>query len=446
MPPSSKWNGGSIAAAWGYDSLRPPPLLIPAWALLGAFLLVREARAQNPERPDPAEALAPAGGSALYRDIAPAQSELAHRALGAYYAADLPAAAPALRAMRALEEARDLPPLSYLMEIAIAVMILQNDDAESPAKADSLARAVEGLSEKAVALCKKKLKKDAAHPTYLLILGGIKGFSATLGIQSDPSQALTDGFQALKQLERALEIDKSLEDCHLGTGMFHCTAANAPLFVRATVKLFGRTVNMRTGLEALRRSAYYGQYTSVQSQLFLIQFLSPYEDELRREKRQIFRTLERTFPRNPFYTFLRLDEALCFYPDSFFRAGRNRRLQTRMGGFSERDFASKRYAELVKHQYALLDPEAPPAFLPDTAFALREFAFYPHFLRSIRLARQVKALAALEEADASLPAKRDSLRLAMERTREVLRKSALSPQRKRYYGWRLRDAWLNFQK
>jgi hypothetical protein len=363
---------------------------------------------------------------------------LAHEALGEAYSADLKAARRILSGMRRLEESEGLPPLSYLLSVAIEVMRYQNGDYASRAEQKALLRSIVEAAEHGRYLCEEALEKRADHPTYLLILGGIRGFLATLKIQPDPGEALGDGFQALKLLEKAREKDGRIKDSYMGTGIFHCTAANAPLFVRATLKIIGRSVNMRAGLEALRVSAYQGQYTSVASQLFLIQFLSPYDEELKREKRQIFTTLESTFPRNPYYTFMKADEALCFYPDSFFRPETRVELERRIAAFQPSDFAGRRYANLVKHQYALLDPTAPARLRPDTGYAFRDYRFYPVFLQAVRFKRMAEdSLAGEREAPQETARVLERL---LDQCLDLINESPMNATRKRYYQWHVTDA------
>jgi hypothetical protein len=387
--------------------------------------------------PDEAEGrLAPTYG--LYKSITQDQSDLAHAALGQAYSADVKAARRIVRDMRKLEAEGRLPPLSYLLSVAIEVMRYQNGDFEDAAEEKSLLRSIEESAEQGRYLCEEALRKQADHPTYLLILGGIRGFLATLKIQSDPGGAMGDGFQALKLLEKAREKDGRMRDSYMGTGIFHCTAANAPLFVRATLKIIGRSVNMRAGLEALRVSAYGGQYTSVASQLFLIQFLDPYVDELRREKRQILRTLEETHPRNPYYTFLENDEALSFYPDSFFRAETRLQLEQRILSFKPVDFAGRRFANLVKQQYALLNPFPGRELRPDSSFAYRDFKYYPVFLQAVRYKRNAEDSLAGERKPPSEVAR--ILKSLRGQCLDLIADSPMNASRKRHYAWHVTDA------
>jgi hypothetical protein len=377
-------------------------------------------------------------GYYLYPDITREQSDLAHLALDQAYSARVKRARKTLESLRTLESEKGLPPLSQLLSLAIDVMRYQNGDfADRDEEADLLA-AIERASEQGTVACQQALKAKPGHPTYLLILGGIRGFTATLNIHGNPSQALSDGFQALKLLDKARAADPRLKDCYLGTGIFHCTAANAPLFVRATLKIIGRSVSMKAGLEALRVSAYQGQYTPVSSQLFLIQFLSPYDRELAREKREIFRSLESAFPRNAYYTFLENDENLCFHPDSFYAPAARPALASRIAAFAASDFASRRYANLVRWQYTLLDPAPEKRYAPDSAFRFREYAYYPAFIEALRGKRAMEDTLGPGEkpgkADlASLEGMRDSCL-------SLIADSPMSPARKRYYAWHVTDA------
>lgn len=405
-------------------------------SILLLFPLLSRAESPAREAGSAAESLSPAYG--LYRDLSQEQSDLAHQSLSRAYSADLKSARKSLAAMRKLEVDDSLPPLSYLLSVAIEVMRYQNGDFENAAEERALRKSIGEAAEQGRYLCEEALRRQENHPTHLLILGGIRGFLATLKIQPDPSDAMGDGFQALKLLEKAREKDNRVKDSYMGTGIFHCTAANAPLFVRATLKIIGRSVNMRAGLEALRVSAYEGQYTSVASQLFLIQFLTPYEDELKREKRQIFNTLEETYPINPYYTFLKADEALCFYPDSFFQPQYRLELERRITAFRPVDFAGRRYANLVKHQYALLNPEAEGRLRPDTGFAFRDYRFYPVFLEAVRFKRNAEDSLAGERKPPSEIAR--VLKGLRGQCMDLIAESPMNPTRRRYYQWHVTDA------
>src|SRR5690606_11042496 len=329
-------------------------------------------------------------GYHLYRDITRAQSDLAHQALNHAYGTSPVKSRKAVKALLKMEEAEGHPPLGHLLSVAIDVMGYQNGDFQDEEEEAALLKSIEDATEQGSYLCSRALDSLPGHPTYLLILGGIRGFSATLKIHGNPSQAMGDGFQALKLLERSRVLDPRVKDSYMGTGIFNCTVANAPLFVRATLKIIGRSVSMKAGLAALRVSAYKGQYTSVSSQLFLIQFLSPFDGELLREKREIFRSLETAFPSNPYYTFMKVDESLCFYPDSFYTEASRGELASRIDSFDRRNFSGRRYGNLVRHQYTLPDPSPGSRYAPDTSFQFRDYEFYPGFIEALRFKRRIE--------------------------------------------------------
>jgi hypothetical protein len=373
----------------------------------------------------------------LYPDITGEQSDLAHLALAQAYSAKVKRARKTLAALHELEAEKGLPPLSQLLSLAVDVMRYQNGDFADEGEESALLESIHGAAEQGSYLCQQALKRTPGHPTYLLILGGIRGFTATLKIHGNPSQALSDGFQALKLLEKARTADPRLKDGYLGTGIFNCMAANAPLFVRATLKIIGRSVSMKSGLEALRMSAYQGQYTPVSSQLFLIQFLSPYDGEPAREKQQIFRSLESAFPRNPYYTFLENDENLCFHPDSFFAPAARPALASRIAAFAASDFASLRYGNLVRWQYTLLDPSPDRRYAPDTSFSFRDYGFYPAFVEAVRSKRAMEDT--LEPGEKPSKAALVSLQSMRDSCLARIADSPMSPARKRYYAWHVTD-------
>lgn len=374
----------------------------------------------------------------LYPGLTGEQSDLAHTALAQAYSGKVKRAHKTLADLRDLETAKGLPPLSQLLSLAIDVMRYQNGDFADGDEEDALLESIRRATEQGSYACQEALKKAPGHPTYLLILGGIRGFTATLKIHGNPSQALSDGFQALKLLEKARAADSRLKDSYLGTGIFNCTAANAPLFVRATLKIVGRSVSMKAGLEALRVSAYQGQYTPVSSQLFLIQFLSPYDEELAREKRQIFSSLESAYPRNSYYAFLENDENICFHPDSFFAPDARPAMAARITACGSSDFANLRYGNLVRWQYTLLDPAPERRYAPDTSFGLRDYAFYPDFIEAVRSKRALED--SLEPGEKPPKAALAALRAMRDSCLAMIEDSPMSSARKRYYGWHVTDA------
>ena len=247
--------------------------------------------------------------------------------------------------------------------------------------------------------------------------------------------ALRDGLQALKLLEKSLAVDGRLKDAYMGSGIFHCSVAGAPFMVRASLTMLGRPANFSHGLSDLRISAYQGQFTSVASQFYLIQFLSPYNEEFRREKSEIFRNLEKKFPASLYATFLRWEEALCFHPDSFFRTETIHELESRMSESVPRDFAGRRYLALLKHQYSIL-PNANPAMDLDT-LDLREFSYYPVFLRAMHTRIR---LANLSEADSSRGNLLKDLKIKRDSALSLLENSGMNPSNMGLFSWHVKDA------
>lgn len=372
----------------------------------------------------------------------------AHDALRAFYNGNLRRAERLLAGMDSLEDGEDLPPLSRLLETAMAGLYLERDDAGSREEEARLRAEVDSASAKGLRRCAERAGKaprpgTAGDPTCLLIEGGILGFRAILELNvRPPLEVLDDGLRAVSRLEKALAFDSTLGDAHLGIGIFNAVGASAsPRMARALLRAAGRGVDLRAGLEHLRRSGYDGQYTSTASQFYLIRFLSPYDDELRREKLEIFRSLREVYPLSPLPLFLQGHEMLCFYPDSFYRPRARATLANRIRAAEARDYAGERYLNLVKWQYTLLDPDPPGQFAPDTSFDLGGYAFYPALVEALRLRREITHAPASE---AKRDAKRDPRLRKLEKMRKqvlaTLRKAKLSPRNREYYAWQVRDA------
>jgi hypothetical protein len=389
----------------------------------------------------------------FYPGIRETQSMRAHEALRVFYNGNLARAEGLLREMDAQEDRDSLPPLSRLLLTAMTGLTIQRDDAGSPEEAARLRAALDSAAEKGLRKCAERAKpaRDAGgskasdkktnpgDPTCLLIEGGIRGFRAILDLNTrTPMEVLDEGLSAVKLLEKALALDSNVRDAHLGLGIFNATAASSsPRVGRAVLRAVGRGVSLDAGLAHLRRSGYEGQYTSVASQFYLIFFLSPYDDELRREKSEILRSLRATFPLAPHTLFLQGHEALCFYPDSFYRPRARVNLARRLRAVEARDYAGRRYLNLARHQYTLLDADPPGQYAPDTAFDLRGYAFYPGFIAALRLRRDILAM------DPGAPERAEQLKRLSGMRKKLLaqiQKADLNPQNRGLYAWHVRDA------
>jgi hypothetical protein len=402
----------------------------------------------------PAPAMKKEAPAKFYPGISEDQSMRAHNALRAFFNGNLPRTERMLQELNLIEDHDSLPPLSRLLLVAATGLYLQRDDAGGPEERARLTAVFDSAAKKGLDKCrepkksgKKRADKNArfpedraGHETCLLIRGGIEGFRAILKLhQVSPVQVLNEGLGAVKLLERALAADSTIRDAYLGMGIFHCTAANnSPRVVRSMLGAMGRRVDFQDGLSYLRRSGYEGQYTSTASQLYLIQFLSPYDDELRREKIEIFRSLQETYPLSPYYLFLRWEEALAFYPDSFYNAPRIKRsLERRIRAVETRDYAAKRYLTLVKYQYTLLNAKPVGDYAPDSTLDLGGYSFYPEFIEALRLRREIRVA---DEADTSRTRRVAEMRAMRKKILARIEKSELTPGNRRLYAWHVRDA------
>lgn len=378
----------------------------------------------------------PVPAAKLYPGITRQQSDMCHKALDAFYNGNIRQSERVLSGLDSLEEQDTLIPLSRLLQVATGIMQLQRNDVDGKQEDKRLHALISDAAADGLDACRQVGRHDAAYPTCLILQGGIQGFMATLKISSAPSKALSEGLRALKSLEKALEIDSTIHDAYMGLGIFDCTGANASVMVRATLNMLGRKASKAEGLNYLRRSAYEGQYTSVASLLFLIQFLSPYDGELRTEKRIIFKSLIKSFPQSPYYPFLRNEEALCFYPDSFYQPRARRAFEHNLHTVAAREYASVRYLNLVKYQYTLLNPNPSPALAPDTSLDLREYGFYPVFIEALRAQRK------MTRDSVGTPSRADLRRIKTLRdsTLHLLHNSGMSSGNVKLYEWHIRDA------
>jgi hypothetical protein len=338
----------------------------------------------SPDTAALAQSLPPPRPPWLYSGISLEQDQMARRMIGLFYNFDWGRAEKAGKKLQRLEKKSHLPPLSYLLIVGMRVFRLQNGEFEDERAKKGFLRDMEKLSKKGLELAYPEKAPDSLLAIELFISGGIKGFIATLEIDKNPIAAARNGFAAQRLLERAVQRDTSLYDAFVGLGLFNCVLAKAPLLVRGALNLIGKDCSLERGLDFLRLSAYRGCYTNEIAKLYLIQFLSPYLGNEAKEKNRILRSLEVSYPGNPYFLFLEVEEDLCFYPKVLFNFSFTERIERQIGQFKTIDYSTARYANLVKWQYLLMNPFPAGGIAPDTTFNLRGFSYYPAFLRALK--------------------------------------------------------------
>jgi len=368
-------------------------------------------------------------GDNLYPGISREQDKLALQFIHEVYSFNWDEADKVGLKMEKLETRNKLPPLSSLLMVSMRIVRIQNSEYGTDSIGLHIAQETDSLIS--AGLRKSELKKadSLSRPTYLFIYSGIEGFSATLKISKWPVDAAIEGLGALKKLERLIESDTVIKDAYLGLGIFYCALAKAPAFVRGALNMTGRDVSFEKGLDYLRISAYKGRYTTETAKQYLIQFLSPYLGHETIEKNKIFRSLEQQYPKNPFYLFHHVHEDVCFHPDVITRPYIDN-VRKKAEKIKPSDYSVSRYLVLLNYQYNFLD--SVNRFSIDTTVNLREFSFYPVFLD------------ALKERD-SVSVKRERFKKMHLGARGIhaarmLDESAMTPNRKNFFMWYLRDA------
>jgi hypothetical protein len=368
-------------------------------------------------------------GDNLYPGISREQDKLAMQFIHEVYSYNWDEADKIGIRMEKLEARNKLPPLSSLLMVSMRIVRIQNSEFSSDSIGQYIARETDSLIDAGLLKSDGKKADSLNRPTYLFIYSGIEGFSATLKISKWPVDAAIEGLGALKKLERLIESDTAIKDAYLGLGIFYCALAKAPAFVRGALNMTGREISFEKGLDYLRVSAYQGKYTTETAKQYLIQFLSPYLGHETIEKHRVFLSLESQYPKNPFYLFHHIHEDLCFHPDSITRSYVET-VRKKATKFKPSDYSINRYLTLLNYQYNFLDSVNR---LPvDSTTKLREFSFYPVFLDALK--------------------ERDSLSVKRERYKKVhltatgihaaklLDESGMTPNRKNFFMWYLRDA------
>jgi hypothetical protein len=375
----------------------------------------------------------------LYPGISLEQDSLALQLLRAFCEFNWAEADKTAKKMQRLEKKERLPPLSYLLQTGIRILRIQKGEYEDDKTKKALIHDVEKLVNKGLELSEPvKGVPDANVVTDKFITGGIKGFLATLEIDVNPVKAAIDGFAAQKLLQETARQDTLIKDAYLGLGLFNCLLGGSPLVLRSALSMVGKDVSLSNGINYLRKVAYNGRYTNDIAKMFLVEFLTPYLGDQAEEKKKVLRSLQKKYPVNPYFTFLELDENICFHPDEVFVFSSTGRIKRQIMRAIPLDYCAKRYLNLVKWQILLADPFSGPGMAPDTTFDLRGFSYYPVFLKAFKEKY-------LYEKETS-PHQRDRdqrLRfIAAEgaRARRAIETSETMPAGlKNYYVWHVRD-------
>ncbi|HMA66128.1 MAG: hypothetical protein ACM31E_06500 [Fibrobacterota bacterium] len=365
----------------------------------------------------------------LYPGISKEQDKLAMQFIHEVYSFNWGEADKIGMRMEKLETKSNLPPLSSLLMVSMRIVRIQNSEYATDSIGQHIAYETDSLINTGLKKSDSKKADSLNRLTYLFIYSGIEGFSATLKISKWPVDAAIEGFGAFKKLERLTESDTAIKDAYLGLGIFYCALAKAPAFVRGALNMTGREISFEKGLDYLRISAYQGRYTTETAKQYLIQFLSPYLGHETIEKNKVFRSLEQQYPKNPFYLFHHLHEDLCFHQESITKSYVDN-VRKKAVKFKPVDYSITRYLTLLNYQYNFLDSGNRVTI--DTTVKLREFSFYPVFLD------------ALKERD-SLPVKRErykkmNLTATGIHAAKLLDESGMTPNRKNFFMWYLRDA------
>ncbi|MBN2188639.1 MAG: hypothetical protein JW699_04235 [Chitinispirillaceae bacterium] len=365
------------------------------------------------------------------------QHRLARRMLDFFYDAAWDSSENTEEDLVRLETKHDLPPLSALLAVGIRVLRVLHGEYENAREKKGLLREIDRIAARGLELSEPGRHPDSCRAVNLLITGGIRGFCAALEIDKNPINAAINGLSSLRSFKKAVGLDSMALDAYLGVAMYHCIMSRAPPLVRGALALAGKKVSLGKGLEHLRVCAYRGSYTNEVALLLLGEFLSPYVESETEEKRLVVGSLQRRYPHNPFFVFLELDEDLCFHQEDLADVSYKDRIQAQIRRFTTSNPSSRRYANLVKWQYLLIDPFPSEELAPDKEFNLRRFSYYPVFLQAVR----EKIVGGSDTTETDRTRRLRFIRAMGAKAERMLDASDEMPQnRKGLYLWHIRDA------
>lgn len=130
------------------------------------------------------------------------------------------------------------------------------------------------LTDKAIEVGKKWLKKHPNDANAYMCMGGMYGLRARLLLmQHSWLKAYVNGKKALSSMHRALEIDPGLYDAYLGLGLYEYSAGTLPTFIRWLSKII-MSGDARKGIEYLELCKDKGYFNATAAKLLLIEIFT----------------------------------------------------------------------------------------------------------------------------------------------------------------------------
>ncbi len=208
---------------------------------------------------------AASAGTPAYEPLPEELRTLSKKGIDAIYAVDLDEAM--LQFNLALQKYPDHPFPTFGIAMAKWAHLEYLEDESDP----KLEEEYSALTDKAVDVGLKWIKKHPGDANAYLAVGGIYGLRARLAVlQHRWFKAYFDGKKAISNTRRAAKIDPELYDAYLGLGMYEYYTGTLP----AVVKFLARLVasgDAQKGLEYLNLCREKGYFNALGAKLLLIE-------------------------------------------------------------------------------------------------------------------------------------------------------------------------------
>ncbi|MCX5793661.1 MAG: hypothetical protein NTY45_15800 [Elusimicrobia bacterium] len=208
---------------------------------------------------------AASAGTPAYEPLPEELRTLSKKGIDAIYAVDLDEAMKQFTL--ALQKYPDHPFPTFGIAMAKWAHLEYLEDESDP----KLEEEYSALTDKAVDVGLKWIKKHPGDANAYLAVGGIYGLRARLAVlQHRWFKAYFDGKKAISNTRRAAKIDPELYDAYLGLGMYEYYTGTLP----AVVKFLARLVasgDAQKGLEYLNLCREKGYFNALGAKLLLIE-------------------------------------------------------------------------------------------------------------------------------------------------------------------------------
>ena len=188
------------------------------------------------------------------------------------------------------------------LKVVTQFMISQTDE-----EVESSHEKVNNGIQRTIPIYKQLIKKFPNDPEYLLYLGSTYGLRARISYsRKDWLGVMYDGYQGLKYVRKANNIDSKLMDAYTPIGLMEYSSCLAPTPIQWFAKWAGLHSDCNMGKEYMEMAINNSYYSWIEGS-FIISYIYLHIDRNYKDAERIIDPLISKFPGHPFFPFLKAE-------------------------------------------------------------------------------------------------------------------------------------------